>query len=71
MKKHRALLSDQLRQAISASSLTRYRISQETGISQAALSLFCARKRGLSLPSIDALGALLNLELKTRKRKES
>jgi len=71
MKKHRPLLSDQLRQAIAVSSLTRYRISQETGISQAALSLFCARKRGLSLQSVDALVALLNLELKPLERKES
>lgn len=72
MKKHRPLLSEQLRRAISASSLTRYRISQETGISQAQLSLFCARKRGLSLQSMDALGTLLDLELKPRKKlKES
>jgi hypothetical protein len=67
MSKQRPLLSDQLREAIKASRMSRYRISQETGIGQSALSLFCARKRGLSLQSIDAVAALLGLELKTRK----
>lgn len=67
MSKNRPLLSDQLRQAIAASPMTRYRISKETGISQSLLSLFCARKRGLSLQSIDALAALLELDLKPRK----
>lgn len=67
MGKQRLQLSDQLRQAIAASPMSRYRISQETGISQSALSLFCARKRGLSLQSIDALAVLLELELKPRK----
>lgn len=67
MSKQPPSLSDQLRQAITAATLSRYRIAQETGISQSALSLFCARKRGLSLKSIDALAALLDLEVKPRK----
>lgn len=67
--------SDQLRTAIKSSSLSRYRIAQQTGVSQSVLSLFGSGRRGLSLKAIDALVALLNLELKPRKttpeRKES
>jgi hypothetical protein len=69
MSKQRPSLSDQLRKAITAATLSRYRIAQETGISQSALSLFCARKRGLSLRSIDALAALLELDLRPRKHR--
>ncbi len=65
---------DQLRNAIQLSPLSRYRIAKETGVSQSVLSLFCSGRRGLSLKAIDALVALLNLELKPRKpatKKES
>ena len=66
--------SDQLRTAIASSSLSRYRIAKESGVSQSVLSLFCSGRRGLSLKAIDALVVLLNLELKPRKtatKKES
>jgi transcriptional regulator with XRE-family HTH domain len=56
-------LSDQLRQAIKASGLTRYSIWQQTGIDQGTLSKFMAGGRGLSLASIDMLGGLLRLRL--------
>ena len=39
-KKQAKLLTDQLRQAIDDSGLTRYRIAQETGIGEATLSKF-------------------------------
>jgi hypothetical protein len=61
-------LSDQLRQAIQQSALSRYRIAKDTGVSQSVLSLFCSGKRGLSLKAVDALVRLLDLELKPRKR---
>jgi transcriptional regulator with XRE-family HTH domain len=60
-------LSDQLRQAIADSGLTRYRISQATGISEAGLGKFVHGERGLSLESIDRLAEFLNLELTVRK----
>jgi hypothetical protein len=56
-------LSDQLRQAIKASGLTRYSIWQQTGIDQGTLSKFMAGGRGLSLGSIDKLACLLRLRL--------
>lgn len=64
-------LSEQLRRAIEASPMSRYQLAKETGVSQSVLSLFCNKKRGLSLRAIDALAAALDLELKPRKWKES
>lgn len=62
-KKRPATLTDQLRKAIDDSGLTRYRISQETGISEATLSKFYLGQRGLSMEALNALGACLQLTL--------
>lgn len=56
-------LTDQLRQAIDESGLTRYRISQETGISEATLSKFYLGQRGLSMKALNALGEYLQLTI--------
>lgn len=56
-------ISDQLRQAIDASGLSRYQIAQETGISQAALSQFYNGHRGLAMWAVDALGECLKIKL--------
>ena len=56
-------LSEQLRQAIVACGLSRYRISQLTGIDQATLSKFMSGDRGLSFNAIDRLGEALDLWL--------
>ncbi len=63
MAKHGKLLTDQLRQAIDRSGLTRYRIAKETGVHEAALSKFCLGQRGLSMNSLNALGAYLELRI--------
>ena len=60
-------ISDQVRAAIERSGLSRYAIAQATGIDQAALSRFMARKAGLRLETIDQLGLLLGLEVRARK----
>jgi cyanate lyase len=62
-KKRPAKLTDQLRKAIDDSGLTRYRISQETGISEATLSKFYLGQRGLSMEALDALGECLQLSI--------
>lgn len=75
MSKKRPPFSDQLRQAIEASAKTRYRISQETGVSEAVLSRFMNRKVGLSMETVDLICECLGLRLvaegeqKTRKGK--
>ena len=56
-------LSDQLRQLIDRSGVSRYRLSQAAGIDQAMLSRFMAGKGGLGMKSIDALAAELNVGL--------
>ncbi len=61
-KKRSKLVSDQIRQAIDDSGLTRYRIAQETGISETALALFYNGQRGLSMKALNALGEFLAIE---------
>jgi hypothetical protein len=63
----RKTLSDQLRQAIRDSELTRYSISESTGIDQATLCRFLQGTRGMSLDSVDRLAECLGLEIKKSK----
>lgn len=62
-KKRTNLLTDQLRQAIDDSGLTRYRIAKESGISESALSQFYNGQRGLSMEALNALGEFLQLKI--------
>jgi transcriptional regulator with XRE-family HTH domain len=62
-KKRTNLLTDQLRQAIDDSGLTRYRIAKETGISETALAQFYNGHRGLSMEALNALGEFLQLRV--------
>jgi DNA transposition AAA+ family ATPase len=72
-KERPKLLTDQLREAIDDSGLTRYRIAKETGISEPTLSKFYLGQRGLSMKAMNALGEFLELRIVTGrkpKRKE-
>ena len=60
-------LTDQLRQAIDDSGLTRYRIAQETGISESTLSKFYLGQRGLSMDAMNALGECLELVIVSKR----
>jgi len=62
--------SEQLRQAVRDSKMTRYRISWLTGIAESTLCKFIQGERGLSLASIDRLMDALNLEIKARPWKD-
>ena len=62
-KKQTNKLTDQLRQAIDDSGLTRYRIAKETGVSEATLSKFHLGQRGLSMAAMDRLGEYLQLTI--------
>ncbi len=62
-KKRSNLLTDQLRQAIDDSGLTRYRIAKETGVSESALAQFYNGHRGLSMEAMNALGEFLQLKI--------
>ena len=62
-KKRTLLLTDQLRQAIDDSGLTRYQIAKATGIDESALAKFYNGHRGLSMDAMNALGELLQLRI--------
>lgn len=62
-------LSDQIRRAVDASGLSRYAICQAARIDQGAFSHFMHGRRGLSLESLDRLGAILKLEVVARTGK--
>ncbi len=62
-KRRTNLLTDQLRQAIDDSGLTRYRIAKETGISETTLTQFYNGHRGLSMEALNALGEFLHLTI--------
>lgn len=61
-------LSEQLREAIVRASVTRYEISKETGVDQAALSKFVLGQRGISVQAMDAVGLYLGLTITTNRR---
>lgn len=56
-------ITEQLRAAIAAAGVTRYRIAKETGLSESALSRFVKGTRGMDLNSVDKLATYLGLEL--------
>ena len=68
MGKKRAKLSEQIRRAVDASGLSRYRICKTLNIDQGLMSRFMAGKGGLAMASLDALADLLELELKPTPR---
>jgi transcriptional regulator with XRE-family HTH domain len=67
-KRRSRLLTDQLRQAIDDSGLTRYQIAKATGIDESALAKFYNGHRGLSMDAINALGEFLRLTITLGRR---
>jgi transcriptional regulator with XRE-family HTH domain len=63
MARKRLKFSDQLRRAVDASGLSRYRIAKLLGVSESLLSRFMSGKGGLSLDTLDALAARLDLRI--------
>lgn len=61
-------LSEQLREAIVKADVSRYEISKETGVDQAALSKFVLGRRGISVEAMDAIGLYLGLSITTSRR---
>ena len=63
MSKKRLKLSEQVRRAVDASSLSRYAICKAAGVDKAVVSRFMAGKVGLSIPTLDALANVLGLNI--------
>lgn len=70
-KRKAKMVSEQLRQAIDDCGMTRYRIAQETGISEATLSKFYLGQRGLSMKALDRLGECLQLTINLGRKPDS
>ena len=64
-------LAESIRAAMQASGLTRYQLSQQTGIAQAVLGRFAAGQRDITLSTASRLLPALGLELGTTKRKKA
>jgi transcriptional regulator with XRE-family HTH domain len=56
-------VSEQLIEAIEACGVSRHRLSQETGVSESALSRFVRGERGIGIGSVDALAEHLGRTL--------
>jgi plasmid maintenance system antidote protein VapI len=62
-KRHHQKVSEQLKEAILNCGETRYRIAQETGITEATLSKYIHGHHGLSQETVDILAEYLGLRL--------
>jgi transcriptional regulator with XRE-family HTH domain len=59
-------ISNQIRKAIRDCGLTRYRLSQLTGIHESTLSKFMSGSRGLSMAGLDALAPVIRMEVRSK-----
>lgn len=62
-------IEQKLREAIIKSKMSRYKISQLSGVGEAQLSLFVNGKRTLTLTSAGKVAEVLGLDLKPKKKK--
>jgi transcriptional regulator with XRE-family HTH domain len=63
-EKERQTFSNQLRQIMANSGLSRYEIAKRSGVDEAALSRFASGERGLTTDTLDRLTQALGLELR-------
>jgi transcriptional regulator with XRE-family HTH domain len=61
-------MSDQLRQIIDKSGLTRYQIAKATAIDESTLAKFYNGRAGLSSKALDRLGEYLELTITMRRK---
>jgi plasmid maintenance system antidote protein VapI len=59
-------LSDEIRNAVNASEMSRYAIAKSLEIAESTISRFMSGKGGLSMDYIDRLAELLGLHLVTK-----
>jgi len=61
-------MTDQVREAIDDCGVTRYRISQDTGIDESTLAKFYHGQRGMSLDNLNLLFEYLGLRIVTDRK---
>jgi predicted XRE-type DNA-binding protein len=66
MSKTRVKLSEQVKQAVEESGITRYAICKAIGMHESVMSRFMNGKGGLQQDSLDALADLLELDIVVR-----
>ncbi len=64
-------ISQQLRNAIDASGMSRYRICKEIGLPESTMSHFMAGECGLALTTVDRLGVLLGLSIVVEAKQQA
>jgi transcriptional regulator with XRE-family HTH domain len=67
MAERRVKLSDQVRRAVDASGLSRYRIAKEIHVAESTMSRFMSGRTGLSMEYLDRLADLLGLDISVRR----
>ena len=67
MAEERTKLSDQIRQAVDESVLSRYAICKAAGIDEGTFSRFMSRRSGLSMATLDVLADVLRLHVVARE----
>jgi transcriptional regulator with XRE-family HTH domain len=63
-------LSDEIREAVNASGMSRYAIAKSLGIAESTISRFMNVKGGLSMDFIDRLAELLGLHIVAKSAKK-
>jgi plasmid maintenance system antidote protein VapI len=63
-------LSDEIRDAVNSSGMSRYGIAKALGIAESTMSRFVNGKGGLSMDYLDRLGELLGLHVVVRPNKK-
>ena len=63
-------LSDEIRDAVNASGISRYAIAKALGIAESTMSRFMSGKGGLSMEFIDRLAELLGIHIVVRPTKK-
>lgn len=63
-------LSDEIREAVNASGMSRYAIAKALGIAESTMSRFVNGKGGLSMDYIDRLAELLGLHIVVKPTKK-
>lgn len=63
-------MSERIKTEIASSTVSRYRIAQDTDIAESTLSRFMSGERGLSMEALDALFEYFGLDVVRRDRKQ-
>jgi transcriptional regulator with XRE-family HTH domain len=70
MSKRRVKLSEQIRRAVLASGMSRYRLCKEIDLSPSTMSRFINGTGGLGMEMLDKLADVLDINLASKPKKD-